>query len=437
MKNLIKISQKLKNINKHLYVIWWYNRDKFLNLKYLWDIDLTTDANPEEIKKVLNVIKDGWQKYWTLVISEWDEKFEITSFRKDIWILDNRRPVNVEFTDNLELDSMRRDFTFNAIYFDVENNNYVDPQNWIKDLWKKTIRFIWNPEERIVEDALRILRFIRFKNEYNLKIWNKNYFEILKNNVSLLKNISIERVRDEMDKILLLENNIQALEDLKEINFFKTFLPEIEALELTPWWESYHLEWNVWVHTLMTIKELNKFFFEWDKLYNININFSKREKIDFYWTLLLHDTWKFETFSKDENWKIHYYNHETNSIQKTEKILERLKFSNNSVKKIVWLIGNHMKVFKILDMKKFKSRKLMMHKYFKDLIIIWICDHKWRIPASEDLIFTLLKFYNDFLEILKTKKFLTWNDILKKYPNLKWAEIKKKLNNLNDEILIK
>lgn len=436
MKNIKIISQKLKNINKHLYIVWWYTRDKFLNLEYLWDIDLATDASPEEMKEVLNVIKEVWKKYWTLIVREWNQRFEITTFRKDIWILDNRRPVNVEFTDNLELDSTRRDFTFNAIYFDVENDDFIDPQNWIRDLKNKIIRFIWNPEDRIKEDALRIIRFIRFKNKYKFENWENNYFEVLEKNISLLQNISIERIKEEFDKILLLENNIQALKDLKQIWFFRMLLPEIDILEKTPGWASHHLEWDVWVHTLMSIKVLNDIFKEWNKLYNINTNFSNQEKIDLFRTILLHDIWKFDTFSKNEEWIVHYYDHENISTQKTKDILKRFNFANNSIKKIVWLVENHLRIFKIFEMKTLKARKLMMNKFFEELIIVWISDHKWRIPTNENLIFELLEFYNNFLEILKTKTFLKWNYILEKYPELKWVEIKLKLNKLNDEILI-
>lgn len=435
MKTLKEIYKKLSTINKKLFIVWWYNREKILNWIYSWDIDLTTDAKPEEIKKVLNVITEVWKKYWTMIIKEWDETFEITTFRKDIWILNNRKPVKVEFTDDLILDSTRRDFSFNAIYFDIENNKYIDPQNWIIDLKNKIIRFIWNPEDRINEDALRILRFIRFKNNYNFSNWDDNYFNILKNNINLLKNISIERIKEEFEKILLLENNIQALKDLKQIWFFTILIPEINILENTPWWPSHHLEWNVWIHTLMTISELNNIFKNW--IEKININYSKQEKIDFYWTMLLHDIWKNETYSKNKNWIVHYYNHEEISVQITKNILEKFKFSTKSKNKILWLIKNHLRVFKVVDMRTLKSRKFMMHDFFKDLIIIWISDHKWRIPTDDIIINKLVDFYNNFLKILETKTFLNWNDILKKYPNLKWIEIKNKLNNLNNEILIK
>lgn len=442
MLNLKSITHKLHSLHKKAYIVGWFTREKILWLKYSWDIDLATDATPDEMEAVLKVIKEVWKKYWTLIIKEWNETFEITTFRKDIWILDNRKPVNVEFTDSLEMDSQRRDFTFNAIYYDIENETYLDPQNGIADIKNKIIRFIWNPNDRINEDALRILRYIRFKNKYSLNNFDKWIFKVLKNSINLLKNISVERIKEEIDKILLLENNIQALKDLKEIWFFEEFLPEVDKIEQTPWGPWHHLEWNVWIHTLMTIKELNSIFLNWlelcDNRWNeLVITYTSQEKLDFYWTLLLHDISKHETYSIDEKWLVHYYDHEKLWAEKVKNILNDFKFSKKSTMKIIWLIENHLKVFKVFDMRILKARKLMMHKYFKDLIVVWIADHLWRIPTDENLVTKLKEFYKEFMVILSFKRFYTWDYILSKYPELKWIEIKNRLNALNDEILIK
>jgi len=430
-----KILNKLSKINKNLYIVWWHTREKILWWDYSWDIDLATDANPTELREILNSVTEVWKKYWTIIVNEDNESYELTSFRKDIWILDNRRPVEVEFTDSIEEDSCRRDFTFNAIYLDVKNQQYIDPQNWIIDLKNKTIRFIWNPIDRIKEDALRILRFVRFKNKYDFKLWNDNYLKILKSNIELLKNLSIERIKSELDKIILLDNNIQALKELKQIGFFKIFIPEIDNLVKTPWWAKHHLEWNVWVHTLMTIGELNKYFKD-TKRFNIKLNIDNNLKLDLYWTMLLHDIWKNDTYSIDWNKNIHYYWHEKYSYHKSKEILKNFKFSNKSKKTILWLIENHLRVFKVFDMKTLKARKFMMHDSFILLIIVWLADHKWRLPTDDIIIEKLIKFYNKFIKTLSSKKFLNWNDILVKYPDLKWREIKNKLNALNDKILI-
>ena len=441
MQNLKNISKKLSKIWKKVYIVWWWCREKYLNWKYIWDIDLATDATPEQISMVLNVIKEVGKKYWTLIILEWNETFEITTFRSDIWILNNRKPVEVKFCTELNLDSKRRDFSFNSIYFDIENEIFIDPENWIKDIDDKIIRFAWDVEKRIEEDALRILRFIRFKHKYWFKDAQDNYFDIVKSKIYLLNNISIERIKDEFDKILLLENNTKALEELINLWFFKEILPEVHNLKNTPWWPSHHLEWNVWIHTLMTLNELNKIFSNDfllpDNKWNIwKITFSQQDKLDLTRTLLLHDIWKFETYSIDEYKNVHYYDHENIWYEKFLKLSSRLKFSNNSKDKIKYLIKNHLRVFKVFLMKDLKAKKFMLDKYFKELIIILIAYNLWRKPANLDAWDKILNFYADFLKYYSKLKFYNWTEILKMYPDLKWSEIKNILELKNNEILL-
>lgn len=442
MQNIKNISQKLSTIWKKVYIIWGWCVNRLLQKEYFWDIDLTTDATPDEIISVLNVIKEVWKKYWTMIVKEWEEVFEITTFRKDIWILDNRKPVKVEFTIDLNLDSQRRDFTFNSVYYDVQNNTFIDPQNGIADIINSKISFVWNIQERIKEDALRILRFIRFKNKYNLNLVNDNYYEIIRDNINLLKNISIERIKEELEKVFLLERNIEALQDLKKVDFFKTLFPEIDNLENTPWWPKHHLEWDVWIHTLLTIEQLNIIFKNWLKLYDNQWNdilyyYNNKEKTILYWTMLLHDIWKYPTYSIDVNWNVHYYMHEKVWTDMFIEMSKWLKFSNYQHEKILWLIENHLKAFKVMSMKKLKARKQMTHKYFKSLVLVWIVDNLWRTPANNDIVDELKDFYKDFIIKLKGVKFYTWKDILEKYPELTWVQIKNKLNALNDEILFK
>ena len=427
MKTLEKIAQKFQVHNKNLYIVGGFCRDKILNIDNSeTDIDFTTDILPEEVQNFTKTIWHIWKKYWTqLILEEW-KTYEITTFRSDIGILNNRKPVEVQFTSDINLDAKRRDFSCNAIYFDIINNEYIDPQNWISDLKNKIIRFVWNPEHRIQEDALRILRFIRFKNNYSLSPAENNYFEIIRNNIWLLKNISPERIKDELDKILLWKNNIQALRDLKEIWFFTVYLEELDKQSKTPW-NAYHLEWDVWTHTLMTIEYLN----------TMKLPEDKNEKLDLYWTMLLHDYTKPLCYSIDKKWEWHYYWHEKSGAELFKsQVSKQLPFSKKSIEKISWIIENHLRIFKVFEMKKLKSRTLMMHKYWPDLMIIWEADHMWRIPANYNLIENMHNFYNNFLETLQNKKFYTGRDIMKDYPHLSWSAIWQKLRELNDKVLI-
>ncbi|MFA5917476.1 MAG: HD domain-containing protein [Candidatus Gracilibacteria bacterium] len=441
MENIEIIANKLNKIGKKLFIVGGYVRAKVIGIDYKGDVDLTTDATPLEMEKVLFVVAEVGKKYGTLIIKEGKEVFEITTFREDIGILNNRKPVEVKFTTDLYLDSKRRDFTINSIYFDVQNKVFIDPENGIDDLKNNIIRFVGNPNDRINEDALRILRFIRFKNAYNLSVASNNYFDILKDNIALLNNISVERIKDEFEKILLLKNNIQALKDLKQIGFFALFFPEIDILDKVAGGPKYHLEGDVWTHTLMTIGELNNIFEKGFTTYDKNGNeiikyFENTEKITLYRTMLLHDIGKYDTYEKCDNGNSHYLNHEHIGVEKFNDIQKRFIFTNDQKDIISWLINNHLKVFKVPEMRVLKARKFMMHKYFEYLMVIGFSDYLGRIPTSQDLIIELKSFYKEFLLNLKDKKFFTGKDILEKYPDLQGYQIKEKLETLNDRILI-
>lgn len=427
--NIKNIYDKLKKINKKLYIVWWFCREKILWNSNYDDIDLVTDATPDEMKSILNIVWEVWKKYGTCIVYENWESFEITTFRKDIWTINNRKPALVEFTDNLELDSQRRDFTCNSIYFDIENDLFLDPQNWIQDLNSNTLRFVWNIQDRIHEDALRILRYIRFKNKYSFNVADEKYWEIFNDNVILLKNISIERIKQELDKMLLSDNNINALDDLKRIWFLRLFIPELDCLNNFPW-NKYHLEWDVWIHTKMCVNEMNKIIkrenIYWDR------------KLLLIWAILLHDIWKWLTLTIWEDWKAHYYNHEEiwADVFKNDLVF-RLKFPSYFEKRIDFIIREHLRLFKIPSMKNLKSRKLMMEEYFDDLLLVWEADNRWRFPKKEEDFQKILDIYNDFKIIIKEKIFFTWQDIMIKYPELKWREIWEKMKQLNDQILAK
>ena len=171
------------------------------------DIDLATSLEPDEIKKRLNkedinVIETGISHGTVTAILN-KKKFEITTLRKDIST--DGRHAKVEFTSNWEQDASRRDFTINAIYADIEGRIF-DPLNGISDLQNGIIKFIGNPEKRILEDYLRILRYFRFFAQYSKTDYDQNIIQSIKQYINGLNKISNERIFDELKKILKLKN---------------------------------------------------------------------------------------------------------------------------------------------------------------------------------------------------------------------------------------
>lgn len=221
----LKIANKLEKSGFKTYAVWGYCRDKLL-WKPNSEIDLCTDALPEDIKKELNVIWEIGSKYGTMIVEEEWKVYEITTFRKDIWTVNNRKPAEVIFTKSLEEDAKRRDFTINAIYFDILNDEFIDPVWGVEDLIAWRIRFIWEAEERLEEDILRALRYIRFKNKYDFEGSKEDLISI-KRKINLLENISQERIKQELDKIFLHYSNVRSLVDFRDITFFWNLCPYI------------------------------------------------------------------------------------------------------------------------------------------------------------------------------------------------------------------
>ena len=192
------------------------------------DIDLATSLEPQEVKKRLNKedirIIDSGISHGTITAILNKKKFEITTLRKDIST--DGRHANVEFTSNWQQDALRRDFTINAIYVDIEGRIF-DPLNGMIDLQNGKIKFIGLDEERIKEDYLRILRYFRFFAEYSKTDHDQNTIQSIKRNINGLNGISNERIFDELKKILKLKNsyNIFSHDQSKEIilNIFPQF----------------------------------------------------------------------------------------------------------------------------------------------------------------------------------------------------------------------
>ena len=235
MKKTFLFSKENKKIISILNPIYWKTYTQFvggcvrkaMEGKLTTDIDLATIYKPQEVRKIL--LKNNYKvlnlgiKYGSITTFSKNYRYEITSLRKDI--NPDGRHTKIKFTNNWIEDSLRRDFTINAIYCD-RFGKVFDPVNGISDLKNKKINFIGNPDLRIKEDYLRILRFIRFSLEFNENIKDKKVLKIINKNIQFLKLISPERLFMELKKILELKN----IESIKNKDYFKKILNKIYQL---------------------------------------------------------------------------------------------------------------------------------------------------------------------------------------------------------------
>lgn len=282
------------------------------------DWDITTNALPSAIKELFEKTVDTGLKHGTVTVMPEGEAFEVTTFRIDGRYEDGRHPSYVEFTDRLEEDLRRRDFTMNAMAWN-EKRGIVDPFGGTEDIAAGLIRAVGEPGERFREDALRMLRAIRFAARLGFDIDKKTFSAISKNS-SMISSVSAERIREELTGTLTADDPMK-FSLLRETGLLKLILPEFDICFDTPQHNPHHV-YNVGEHSLRAVAAIEN-----DKCLR--------------WAMLLHDTGKAVTRTTDDKGVDHYYGHPSKSMEIAKAILERLRFDNRSTERIIRLIKHH------------------------------------------------------------------------------------------------
>ena len=220
MKNAFMLLKEFEKLGYKAYIVGGSVRDYLLKSDS-FDIDIATSATPDEVMANFKSVPIGL-KYGTVLVCFEGEKFEVTTFRKDLTYYNNRHPDSVIFSQSIEEDVLRRDFTINVMYLDT-NFEIIDLVNGQEDLKKRLIKTIGNPNERFKEDALRILRAFYLVSKLNFHIEKNTLNSIIKNK-ELIKNVSAERIFRELEKIISYENSFNALELLIDTGVY-LYLP--------------------------------------------------------------------------------------------------------------------------------------------------------------------------------------------------------------------
>ena len=318
------------------YVVGGCVRD-FIMGKQPHDWDVTTSASPEEIKASFagfRTIDTGIQHGTVTVIVD-SEPFEITSFRIDGEYTDNRHPDSVQFTKNINEDLARRDFTMNAIAYNPETG-FIDPFDGKTDIKNKIIRCVGDPDKRFNEDALRILRALRFSSALGFTIEDNTSESIIKNE-NLISNVAVERIAVELIKLLTGKNVFSVLTKYRSV--IAVFIPEL-ALEFDFRQYGKKHGYDAWIHTALTVANI-----EDDPILRL--------------TMLLHDTGKPATHHRNENGDSTFRNHAAVGGVIAENILRRLHMSNEYIKTVSFLVSVH-------DWEVPESR-VQVKKYIRDL----------------------------------------------------------------------
>lgn len=317
-KNVKLIIDNLNKNNFEAFIVGGCVRDSIIGLTpHDWDI--CTNAKPEEIKKCFESfnIFDSGIKHGTISIVLDGEVFEVTTYRIDGTYSDNRRPDSVTFTSDITKDLARRDFTINAMAYN-EQSGLIDPYGGINDLSDKIIRCVGNPDFRFKEDALRIIRALRFASVFDFVIDDKTSVSILKN-ADLLKNIAVERISVELNKLLCGNGVEEILNNYRDV--FAVFIPEIKPTFDYNQHTKHHNR-DLWRHTTYSVKSVDN-----DPLLRMS--------------MLLHDIGKPKACKRDEDGTCHFKGHPKYSEEKAEIILHRLKYPTDFIDICITLIKYH------------------------------------------------------------------------------------------------
>lgn len=303
------------------------------------DWDIATNATPQDVMKMFKFVVPTGFEHGTVTVHFNKTEIEVTTFRTESGYSDARHPDKINYAATIEEDLARRDFTMNAIAVNLKNGKIVDPYGGQKDIKKRLIRTVGNAHERFMEDGLRPIRALRFASKLGFAIEEKTYQEISQKDVqNKITSISIERFRDEFEKMMLSKKPSVALKLMEETGILNLFIPEFSKCRgcIQSDYRAFH-KFDV----------LDHLFYACDG--------APENKLNVRLAALFHDIGKpdaknitmQEVFDSKECCKknletITFYNHEKYSAEITQKIMTRLKFSNEMIKNVIHLVKEHM-----------------------------------------------------------------------------------------------
>jgi poly(A) polymerase len=291
------------------------------------DYDVSTDATPDGVISLFPDAVAVGAQFGVIIVPLDGHKLEVATFRSDIGSADGRHPEHVIFSSNPEQDVQRRDFTINGLLMRHDSGEILDFVGGQADLCAGIIRAIGEPARRFAEDKLRILRAVRFSARFGFPI-EPETFAAIRLHAHEIGQVSAERIREELTKLLTEGGARRGMELLNETGLLQQILPEVAAMQGVEQPPQYHPEGDVWIHTLLMLEGL-----------------PPGSSATLAWGVLLHDVGKPLTFRpvSETGDRIRFNGHVDVGVRMAEAILERLRFSNQDREQILALIANHMR----------------------------------------------------------------------------------------------
>lgn len=318
--DLKKIASILNSKGFSCYLVGGAVRNQLLGIEEK-DFDLATDALPQDIMALFHRVIPTGIKHGTVTVLFKGEAYEVTTFRVDGKYTDGRRPDSIHYTSDINEDLKRRDFTINSIAYDILNEELIDPNGGLKDLERKIIRAIGDPDKRFQEDGLRPLRACRFAAQLNFEI-DKQTFEAISRNLEKFKNVSQERIYDELVKTMKADKPSITFRHLLHSGLLRIISEDMYNCVGIEQRERHNHD--VFEHLIRTCDSCPKD----DKV----LRFAG----------LFHDIGKVSALKVKDDGTPTFYNHEIPSAQLAVKIMRKLKFPNKDIQRIEHLIRHHM-----------------------------------------------------------------------------------------------
>lgn len=334
------------------------------------DFDIATSATPDQVEALFSHTIPVGKSFGVIVVIENGMQFEVATLRNDSKNSDGRRPESVAFTKSLREDAKRRDFTMNAMFFDPVTEELLDFFGGMFDLEDNLIACVGEPRLRFEEDKLRMMRAIRFACTLGFDI-EEYTFNAIRENADKINEVSMERIKMELDKILLSDKPSIGIKLLKRCGLLPIILPEVNDTILTEQSPKFHSEGNVFKHSMMVLDATRK----------------STNNLNALWAALLHDIGKFHCSKVEEDGTISAHGHESIGAEMAERIMKQFKSSSDHTDMVVAIVRDHMKIKAADKMKKFKLRRFMAMEHFEDLLLVSSADSLSSIPAdSNDLV---------------------------------------------------
>ncbi len=342
----IKAEEIVKTLSDAGFKTCWAGgcvRDMVMGLEPQ-DYDIATEARPDQVMKLFKKTIPVGARFGVVKVLYDEFEFEVATFRSDGKYIDGRHPEEVHFSSEKE-DAFRRDFTINGMFYDPVQGKIIDYVNGQVDIKNNIIRTINNPKDRFSEDRLRLIRAVRFAARFQYEI-ETNTYNAIKELAGTILQISAERIRDELLKMITGLYPAESIMLLDKVGLLEVILPEVVAMKGVKQPEEFHPEGDVWEHTMIMLRKMSN------------------PSPSLAMGVLFHDVGKPSTFTIED--RIRFNNHCEVGARMTEEIGERLRLSNKQVENISELVLHHLRFKDVQKMRESKLKRFLRLPNFAD-----------------------------------------------------------------------